>query len=57
MYGGGPEDIFGFPGMGGMHMNGGGQRRQQKDATVHHDLPVSLEDICKGCTKKMKITK
>lgn len=42
--------------MGGMHMNGGA-RRQQKDATVHHDLPVSLEDICKGTTKKMKITK
>jgi len=53
---GGGEDMFGFP-MGGMHMNGGGGRRQQKDATVHHDLPVSLEDICKGCTKKMKITK
>lgn len=47
--------MFGFP-MGGIHMNGGA-RRQQKDATVHHDLPVSLEDICKGCTKKMKITK
>ncbi|KAI6228625.1 DnaJ domain-containing protein [Aphelenchoides fujianensis] len=60
MGGGGPEmmfggeDLFGFP---GMHMNGGGARRQQKDATVQHDLPVSLEDICKGCTKKMKITK
>uniref|UniRef100_A0A915DLF1 J domain-containing protein n=1 Tax=Ditylenchus dipsaci TaxID=166011 RepID=A0A915DLF1_9BILA len=22
-----------------------------------HDLPVSLEDICSGCTKKMKITR
>lgn len=47
------EDMFGFP-MGGMN---GGARRQQKDATVHHDLPVSLEDILKGTTKKMKITK
>ncbi|KAI6172255.1 J domain-containing protein [Aphelenchoides besseyi] len=54
MFGG--DDMFGgFP--GGMHMNGGGARRQQKDATVQHDLPVSLEDIAKGCTKKMKITK
>jgi DnaJ-class molecular chaperone len=61
--GGGPdilfgdgEGMFGFP-MGGMHGMNGGARRQQKDATVHHDLPVSLEDICKGTTKKMKITK
>ncbi|CAD5212641.1 unnamed protein product [Bursaphelenchus okinawaensis] len=58
--GGGPEmmfgdDIFGFGGMGGMHGGGGGRKRQ--DQTVQHDLPVSLEDIYKGCTKKMKITK
>lgn len=46
------DDIFGFGG-GGMH-HGMGKR---KDATVQHDLPVSLEDIYKGCTKKMKITK
>jgi len=52
----GGDDMFGFPGMGGIHMNGG-SRRQHKDATVHHDLPVSLEDIYKGTTKKMKITK
>jgi DnaJ-class molecular chaperone len=51
------EEMF-FPmGGSGMHgMNGGG-RRQQKDATVLHDLPVSLEDICNGTTKRMKITK
>jgi len=39
---------------------GGGQGRgrgQKKDPTVQHDLPVSLEDICNGCTKKMKITR
>lgn len=53
LFGGGGEDMFGFP---GMHQSGGA-RRQQKDATVHHDLPVSLEDICKGTMKKMKITK
>jgi len=47
------EDLFGF---GGMH-GGGMPRRPKQDPTVQHDLPVSLEDICKGCTKKMKITR
>jgi DnaJ-class molecular chaperone len=47
--------MFGFP---GMHGGGGGHaRRQKQDPTVQHDLPVSLEDICNGCTKKMKITR
>lgn len=58
---GGPEfifgdDVFGFnmgPGMG----MGGGQRRARQDPTVEHELLVSLEDIYKGCTKKMKITR
>lgn len=30
---------------------------QQQDAAVEHDLYVSLEDIEKGCTKKMKISR
>lgn len=51
------EEMF-FPmGAGGMHGMNGGNRRQHKDATVLHDLPVALEDILKGTTKKMKITK
>lgn len=33
-----------------------GQRRRQDPAVVH-DLPVSLEDILHGVTKKMKITR
>lgn len=49
------DDPFNFMGMG---MGGHGQsRRQKQDPPVHHDLPVSLEDICAGCTKKMKITR
>lgn len=30
---------------------------QQQDSAVEHDLYVSLEDIDKGCTKKMKISR
>ncbi|KAE9555749.1 hypothetical protein FO519_000963 [Halicephalobus sp. NKZ332] len=42
---------FGMPGMG--HP----RRTQRQDPTVQHELPVSLEDIHKGCTKKMRITR
>lgn len=38
----------------------GGQpfhRRKEQDKPIVRDLPVSLEDICTGCTKKMKITR
>lgn len=63
------DDIFGFGGgrsygMGGMHGNGGrvgasgGARMpRRQDPAVVHDLLVSLEDIYKGCTKKMKVTR
>ena len=44
-----------FGDIGGMQ--GGGQRRGRQDPTVQHELPVALEDIYKGCTKKMKITR
>ena len=30
---------------------------QRQDPTVQHELAVGLEDINKGCTKKMKITR
>ncbi|CAJ0586947.1 unnamed protein product, partial [Mesorhabditis spiculigera] len=47
---------------GGMDPMGGGgfgaaPRRARQDPTVVHDLPVALEDIAKGCVKKMKITR
>ncbi|KAI1726769.1 dnaJ domain-containing protein [Ditylenchus destructor] len=52
---------FGGNGMFTEFSFGGNQpdmiRRQKQDPPVHHDLPVSLEDICTGCTKKMKITR
>jgi DnaJ-class molecular chaperone len=48
------------PGMhgGGMgrHANGSAPTKRQ-DPSVTHDLLVSLEDIFKGATKKMKITR
>lgn len=30
---------------------------KQQDATIEHDLPVSLEEVLKGTTKKMKINR
>lgn len=44
-------------GMFGMH--GGGRRggHARQDPAVLHDLAVSLEDVLKGTTKKMKITR
>ncbi|PAV90893.1 hypothetical protein WR25_24199 isoform A [Diploscapter pachys] len=55
MNGNGMDDMhgFGFPGAGG-HGRRAGQRQ---DPTVQHELAVGLEDINKGCTKKMKITR
>lgn len=40
-------------GMGGM----GGQPRRRQDPPIVHELLVNLEDIYKGATKKMKITR
>ncbi|ODN04451.1 DnaJ protein 1 [Orchesella cincta] len=62
---------FGGPGMGTMGGNMGRRTQsfnvhgsptksreyQQQDTAVEHDLYVSLEDIDKGCTKKMKISR
>lgn len=53
------DDPFGF-GMSGGHGMGYGQgmpRRKTQDSAVVRDLQVSLEDIFKGCTKKLKITR
>lgn len=65
------DDIFGMSNRGGpggafrsqsfnfAGPGGGGQNRSQKaqDPPIEHDLYVNLEDILKGCTKKMKISK
>jgi len=55
------DDMFGGgPGMGmhfGPGMMGGGHPRRRQDPPVVHELLVSLEDIYKGATKKMKITR
>lgn len=50
----GGHHAFNLGGAGGGHA-GGPHRRQ--DPTITHDLLVSLEDILKGTTKKMKITR
>ena len=51
------DDPFG--GYGGVHNfpGGPGPRRKRKDSAVVRELPVSLEDIYKGTTKKLKITR
>lgn len=36
---------------------GGGQKDHAQDPPIEHDLYVSLEDIARGCTKKMKISR
>lgn len=35
----------------------GAQKRCRQDPPIERELPVSLEEILSGCTKKMKITK
>lgn len=45
----------GFSNIGGM--GGGMHRKRQQDSAVVKDLQVSLEDIHKGTTKKLKITR
>ncbi len=50
------DDPFGM-GMGGMGMPQQMGRRQRQDPPVIRELEVGLEDIYKGATKKMKITR
>jgi DnaJ-class molecular chaperone len=56
--------LFGMPGMGPQRAGrrskssaGSAQQAREKDPPVEHALPVSLEDIASGCTKKMKISR
>jgi len=50
---------FNVGGGGGLHGGGLGGRAKEKqqDPPVEHDLYVSLEDIAKGVTKRMKISR
>lgn len=54
--GGFPGMFGGMPGMGGMGGMGGGRNRQ-RDNTIVRELPISIEDLYKGITKKLKITR
>lgn len=49
-------DDDGYGHFGG-HMGGGRPQRKRQDSAVVRELPVSLEDIYKGATKKLKITR
>ncbi|XP_069126647.1 dnaJ homolog subfamily B member 4-like [Argopecten irradians] len=53
------EDPFGFGGQGmhGHHMGPNVRGRKRQDPAVVKDLHVSLEDIHRGTTKKLKITR
>lgn len=55
---GGLGGMFGMGGGGMPGMGGGGRARgPQKAPAIKHVLTLSLEDLYKGTTKKMKITK
>ncbi|KAF9974627.1 hypothetical protein BGZ73_001926 [Actinomortierella ambigua] len=61
---GGMGGMPGMGGMGGMPGMGGGARRQQsqtaaedKPPTLTRKLPVSLDDLAKGVTKRLKVTR
>lgn len=50
------DDMFGGFGEGGGSMGGGGPTTR-KAAPIENKLPCSLEDLYKGTTKKMKISR
>jgi len=61
---GGMGGMGGMPGMGGMGGMGGSmfgddddEPQSRKAPAITHSLNCSLEELCKGGTKKMKITK
>ena len=55
---GGMSQSQGF-GPGGMSFGHGGHsgRSSPQDSTIMRNLPLSLEDLARGCTKKLKISK
>lgn len=48
---------FAGPGSGGGGGRVPGQKEQAQDPPIEHDLYVTLEDISRGCVKKMKISR
>jgi len=61
--GGGGGGLGGFNNLGGFNIGGLGghqshmQRKKTQDSPIEHELFVSLEEVAKGATKKMKITR
>ncbi|KAJ2785264.1 Molecular chaperone (DnaJ super) [Coemansia interrupta] len=57
----GSGGMGGFPGLGGMGGGGGARQRMQPNnmppRQVTRTLPVSLEELYKGCKKKLKVTR
>uniref|UniRef100_A0A0M3IB79 J domain-containing protein n=2 Tax=Ascaris TaxID=6251 RepID=A0A0M3IB79_ASCLU len=51
------DDILAFDDIPFGVSGSGRARHMKQDPPVYHDVPVSLEDVHKGCTKRMKITK
>lgn len=49
----------GFPGVNffSTQSHGVGPKKMRQDPPIERDLPVSLEEVLTGCTKKMKITR
>jgi len=50
------ELVEGFGGRFG-GQTGRGEKRPAQDRTVDYELPVSLEEVYTGVTKKMRITR
>lgn len=48
---------FGGPGGPGSNIQMNGNKKKTQDPPIYHDLLVSLEDIAKGTTKKMRISR
>lgn len=58
--GGGPafrSQSFNVGGPDNMYQSGRKRPNQTQDPPIEHDLYVGLEEISKGCTKKMKISR
>lgn len=54
---GGFSRVNGFPGFFSGSPQNGGSKKLRQDPPIERDLPVSLEEVLTGCTKKMKITR
>ena len=60
MGGGGMGGMGGFGSLFGGMGGGGGMKRARgprKDPAIQRELPVTLEELYTGCTKKLKITR